>query len=176
MSIYYLAYGSNLHPLRLLERISSSRLVGSVELSGHQLHFHKRGEDLSGKCNIIQTDDNEDRVYCALYHMDKQHKQILDKIEGPGYVSKTLHVQCNNEFFDCFVYVAEDSHIDKNIVPFDWYHALVQMGTRYHDFPEEYIANLQNIKTQEDQNPERQSRNQMLIDRMFSLLQGVDDS
>ena len=175
MSIYYLAYGSNLHPLRLLERIPSSYLVGPVELTNHQLHFHKRGEDLSGKCNIIQTHENSDRVYCALYHMDEQHKLTLDKIEGPGYTSKHLQVQCNNEFYQCFVYVAEDSHIDKNIMPFDWYHTLVHIGARYHGFPEEYIANLQSIKAQEDTNLERQSRNQKLIERMFLLLPGVGD-
>ncbi len=168
MSVYYLAYGSNLHPLRLSERIPSSRLVGPVELTGYRLHFHKRGEDSSGKCNIVQTDAEQDIVYCALYHMDEQHKQTLDKIEGPGYKSQTLEVRCNNRSYECFVYVAEDTHIDDKVVPFAWYHALVHIGARYLDFPDDYIACLQNVETRQDTNFRRHSRYQRLIDNMLS--------
>ena len=40
--IHYFAYGSNLHPLRLTDRVHCADLVGSVELASHQLAFHKQ--------------------------------------------------------------------------------------------------------------------------------------
>ena len=55
--LYYLAYGSNLHPVRLTERVPSARFLGLTSLFGYQLRFHKRHEpDGSGKCNMYHTD------------------------------------------------------------------------------------------------------------------------
>lgn len=51
MQIHHcLAYGSNLHPLRLRKRVSTANLIGIVEMQGYQLAFHKRSTDESGKC------------------------------------------------------------------------------------------------------------------------------
>ena len=35
--LHYFAYGSNLHPVRLKERVPSIKLVGTVELAHHDL-------------------------------------------------------------------------------------------------------------------------------------------
>ena len=45
MSCYYLAYGSNLHPFRLSQRIAVKRLVATVSLNGFRLYFHKCGKN-----------------------------------------------------------------------------------------------------------------------------------
>jgi gamma-glutamylcyclotransferase len=50
--LYYLAYGSNLHPLRLMQRVSSAKVEDVIELPGRQGNFHKRSPDGSGKCNL----------------------------------------------------------------------------------------------------------------------------
>jgi hypothetical protein len=41
--IHYFAYGSNLHPLRLQERVPSAALLGWTHLHGWELRFDKRG-------------------------------------------------------------------------------------------------------------------------------------
>ena len=56
--IHYLAYGSNLHPLRLTLRVPSARVIGVVEMPGYMLEFHKRSIDGSGKC-LIYTEQGE---------------------------------------------------------------------------------------------------------------------
>jgi len=56
-TLYYFAYGSNLHPLRLQARLSSAQLIGTTILPGYALKFHKLGHCLSGKCNIVRTND-----------------------------------------------------------------------------------------------------------------------
>ncbi len=40
--IHYFAYGSNLHPVRLIERVPSASLVGVIGISKHRLAFHKK--------------------------------------------------------------------------------------------------------------------------------------
>ena len=37
--IHYFAYGSNLYPMRLSERVSSANLIGGVELENYLLAF-----------------------------------------------------------------------------------------------------------------------------------------
>lgn len=49
-TIHYLAYGSNLHPIRMTERVPSARVLGAIELPDHLLAFNKRSTDGSSKC------------------------------------------------------------------------------------------------------------------------------
>nr|MDQ2697092.1 gamma-glutamylcyclotransferase [Pseudomonadota bacterium] len=80
----YFAYGSNLHPLRLRERVPSATVLGVAELAGWRLRFHKRGQDRSGKCNIIPTGRSGDRVIGVIYAMAAADKDKLDAAEGLG--------------------------------------------------------------------------------------------
>ena len=50
-TLLYFAYGSNLHPERLRERVPSAESLGVARLEAHVLRFHKRGRDGSGKCD-----------------------------------------------------------------------------------------------------------------------------
>jgi len=52
MKLNYLAYGCNLHPVRLQKRVPSAVFTGMVELHGRILSFSKRSVDGSGKCTI----------------------------------------------------------------------------------------------------------------------------
>jgi hypothetical protein len=49
----YFAYGSNMETARLRERMPSAKPLGVAKLSGHELRFHKRSKDGSGKCNAF---------------------------------------------------------------------------------------------------------------------------
>ena len=51
--INYFAYGSNLHPMRLMERVPSAKFVGTVEIKKYRLTFHKKSIDDSSKCNMF---------------------------------------------------------------------------------------------------------------------------
>jgi len=86
--LHYFAYGSNLHPLRLGERVPSARLVGTAALPSHRMAWHKRGMDDSGKCFIVPTGMEADRFHGAVYRLDADHKGLLDEFEkGYGQVS-----------------------------------------------------------------------------------------
>lgn len=162
-TLRYLAYGSNLHPQRLQQRVASARLLGTIALNGWQLKFHKRGQDHSAKCNIIQTDNTADVVYGAIYEMLRQEKQKLDKIEGLHAGYRLAQIETAN-IGPAFFYVAEQTYIDNMLLPFDWYKRLVLAGGRYHDFPATYLARIARVESITDTDKQRQQRNLSILD------------
>lgn len=55
-NILYFAYGSNMSSARLRARVPSCRPIGIAFLPGHELRFHKRSKDGSGKCDAFQVE------------------------------------------------------------------------------------------------------------------------
>lgn len=161
-TIHYLAYGSNLHPRRLQQRVASARLLNTVALMGWQLKFHKRGQDASAKCNIIQTGKTADVVYGAIYEMLRSDKYQLDKIEGlnAGYRQAWIDIADTGS---AFFYVAEQAFIDKNLLPFSWYRELVMAGCRFHAFPPAYLTQIEQVVTATDKNKVRQQVNNAIL-------------
>jgi hypothetical protein len=78
----YFAYGSNMLNKRLVERVPSAlvRAIGYIE--GYTIRFNKRSKDGSGKCNLVKTEDKNDRVYGVVYDFPDADKPALDKYEG----------------------------------------------------------------------------------------------
>ncbi len=142
----YAAYGSNLHPLRLGERISSAKLIGTSFLPDWSLHFHKLSLDKSGKCNIVSGSSG---IHIAIYDISIADKNALDKIEGlgSGYAEISLAVP---DIGECKSYAAEDSYIDNALDPYDWYKELVLIGARAHNFPGEYIDKIDAVIARQD--------------------------
>ncbi len=165
-TLNYLAYGSNLHPLRLSERIRSSRLVGVVELPGHRLAFHKRGMDGSGKCNLVPTGLDKDLAFGAVFAMDAAEQSALDEIEGPGYARAELRVDLLGGSQDCFVYLAEDSHIESSLRPYAWYQRIVCLGAEFLGLPASYQEGIARVRSRPDPVAVRATRNAQLIARL----------
>ena len=150
----YAAYGSNLHPLRLSDRISSARLINTEFLPDWSLHFHKRSVDGSGKCNIVPGGSG---VYVAVFDISDADKIVLDKIEGlgSGYNEISLAVP---GIGDCVSYGAEDSYIRDSLIPYDWYKELVLVGARAHGFPANYVQRIEMVAAQPDSDSERSAK------------------
>ncbi|NNF95768.1 MAG: gamma-glutamylcyclotransferase [Halobacteria archaeon] len=148
-TLRYLAYGSNLYPRRLQYRVPSARVIGTVGLTGWQLNFHKRGQDASAKCNIIQTGEIYDVVYGAVYEMLVSERNKLDKVEGlnRGYNLAQIEIV---EQGTAFFYLAEEEYIDNDLLPFDWYKKLVVAGGRFHAFPKIYLAQINRVNAMPD--------------------------
>lgn len=147
----YAAYGSNLHPVRLAERIPSARLVGTARLPGWSLRFHKRSRDRSGKCSILTGDDG---VHFAIFDITAEDKRVLDGIEGlgNGYAAISLSFP---RFDTCVSYVAEATHVDDALRPYDWYRELVLAGARYHGFPDDYVRRIERVHAIRDPDGQR---------------------
>ena len=144
------------------ERCSTASLLGVARLDGYGLEFHKQSRDGSGKCSITSPGDG---VWLAVYGMSADDKKLLDAIEGVnnGYLDITVDVP---GFSPCNTYVAEASHIDDQLLPYDWYRALVLAGCRYHGFPAEYRDRIAALPTRQDPDTRRSTDNFALLDRL----------
>jgi hypothetical protein len=153
--MWYAAYGSNLHPLRLAERISSAQLVATSFLPDWSLHFHKRSKDGSGKCNILPGGDG---IHIAIFDISAKDKLVLDDIEGLGlgYSETLLNVP---GIGDCVSYSADESHIDDSLDIYDWYKELVLIGAQAHGFPEDYLNRIRSRPARRDPDPIRRVKN-----------------
>jgi gamma-glutamylcyclotransferase (GGCT)/AIG2-like uncharacterized protein YtfP len=158
----YAAYGSNLHPQRLRERIEHAKLVGTSFLEQHTLQFHKRGQDQSAKCSFSSCGRG---MHVAVYEIDESGKQVLDRIEGAGrgYNVANLHVP---DIGECFTYIAARTHIDELLQPFDWYREMVLLGCRSHAFPGAYCDRIAAIPAVADPDAGRRAKNWEIVDRL----------
>ena len=151
----YAAYGSNLHPRRLRERIRSAKLRGTSFLHKYTLQFHKRGQDRSAKCGFSDCGQG---MHVAVYEVDNTDRKTLDAIEGvgKGYNLGEFSVP---GFGKCFTYVAAHTHIDELLRPFDWYREMVLLGCLEHAFPAPYCERIATLPVIEDPDPVRRAKN-----------------
>lgn len=167
--MYYFAYGSNLHPVRLVERVPSARLVGTATYPSHRLVFHKRSHDGSSKCTMLSSGSESDQVYGAVYQLSPEHKAALDRYEGcgQGYLDTQVSLRQDGKTISCFTYLAQSSHLDEHLKPYHWYKELVIAGAQFFAFPESYISRIEIIESMDDPDQERRSENEQLLDRIM---------
>lgn len=166
--LYYLAYGSNLHPLRLVERVPSAKFMFTFALEQFRLLFEKRGQDNSAKCNIRPTGQASDTVYAAMYQISARHKSLLDEFEGlgAGYIDQRLQVSHQGRCFDCFSYIAQPGHIVSDMKPYHWYKALVLHGAQHLHFPAAYLSFIAGVDSMPDGDLQREKVHHALIAQM----------
>jgi len=162
----YAAYGSNLHPERIGERVPSARLLGAGVLDSRALRFHKRSADGSGKCNVVPADG---RVHVGVYELGDDDAATLDACEGPGYVREWHRV---SPFGDCFAYVAKPAYVDESLSPYTWYLALVLAGCERLVFPRAYVDKLAAIESHRDPDAERHARHMAIVHRALAQQEG----
>lgn len=161
VSIVSFAYGSNMPAARLRERCPSARAIGIAELPGHELRWHKRSRDESGKCDIVASDAAS--VFGVLYEIASREKRDLDRAEGlgAGYEEIEIEVLCGGNPVTASAYRATDT--DPALRPYTWYRALVIAGAKEHGLPASYIAGLESVPANEDADDARHHRNMALI-------------
>jgi gamma-glutamylcyclotransferase len=168
--MHYLAYGSNLHPLRLAMRVPNSRFVGTTSLDGHRLTFHKRSTDGSSKCNLDFTGNPDHVVHAAVYEIPQDEIHRLDTAEGlgSGYFKEQMTITINGESFLVFVYLASQSHVTATLEPYHWYKGLVLAGARKHQFPPEYLQQIADVASK----PDLQDNRRIEMESLLAQLEG----
>ena len=158
----YAAYGSNLHPVRLTERVPSARLLGKERLKNYSLQFHKISNDGSAKCNIV-TDPGK-CVHVAIFEMDTCDKPALDRVEGVGSGYTVCEMEIGG-YGPCFLYIAERQYIDDSLQPYSWYRDLVILGCEYLRFPAAYVDSIRAISACLDEDLHRHTEHMQLLAR-----------
>ena len=154
----YFAYGSNMCTGRLRKRVPSCRKLFIAKLKGHDLRFHKRSKDGSGKADAYRTDNKTDEVWGVVFDIDDREKDNLDRAEGlnNGYLEREVEVLKNGNIpYRVWMYYAENSAIDLSLKPYCWYKRFVVEGARQHGLPEPHINNLERVECIQDPNSNR---------------------
>lgn len=169
--LQYLAYGSNLHPVRLTERVPSARLLQRLRLEDCRVVFRKRGQDGSAKCSLQRSVPGE-AAYAALYGIDPEEKDLLDRFEGcgGGYCDVALILHADDQVWEVFTYIAQPGYLDPSLKPFDWYRDLVVAGSEYLDFPSIYTQVIRNTQATPDGDPVRAGIHLELLERVSKVL------
>lgn len=106
--VYYFAYGSDMDANRMRERDVNFSWRRRDILKGYRLVFNKRARDnpKAGYANIVP--DNECIVEGALYEIDEEGLNKLDKYEGfqKHYIRNEMLVECERKEYLAHVYAA----------------------------------------------------------------------
>ena len=169
MKLYYFAYGSNIHPIRLTKRIKSAQFISAYKLDNYKLKFNKISKDNSSKCNIELSSNTADKVYGVIYEIDELDLKKLDLVEGlnKGYIHKAfmLDAKLNKKSF--FTYVAVPEFIDEDNKPYKWYKDMVIAGMEYYIFNPDYINNVKILEAKEDFDIIRQAKMLKILAEMM---------
>jgi gamma-glutamylcyclotransferase len=157
----YFAYGSNMLEQWLLspDRVPAAKFAMQGFVKGRRLHFHKKSQDESGKCDIPESGNGTDIVYGVLYEMPDSDIGLLDAAEGAGhgYTRSELMVSVEGQTPAlATVYLADASHIESRLLPYEWYRDLVSAGAEQHNLPNDYICAISSIPARPD--PQRNTR------------------
>lgn len=155
--LFYFAYGSNLHPGRLRARVPSARALGRGHLRGFCVRFHKRGRDLSAKCDAWRTRRRQDLVQGVVYRIARDDRHLLDRAEdcGKGFDRVRLLVSLGGCSRAVFTYRARPELIAFGIQQFDWYLDYLLRGGRQHGLPGRYLLELSREQVLRDPNANR---------------------
>ena len=167
-TFHYLAYGSNLHPLRLSERVGSVECLGRVCLSGWRLCFDKRGSDGSAKANLRAAPDSDRQAWGAIFRLQRQQYATLDRFEGcgRGYETFWLDLTIDGKLASVLTYLTPSHWQTGAARPYDWYRQLIVIGAQYHGFPANAIDTIAATPAIPDPDIDRARRQASLIARL----------
>ena len=151
----YFAYGSNLLPRRLEERVGPFAVIGMGICAGYSLAFHKVGKDGSGKGDMCRDQPDSPPVYGAIYRLSAQQRKQLDGFEGAGYAAVDVALQGPSGPLTAYTYIARPGHINASLQPFRWYRDLVSHGAREHALPAWYVAMIERVPVIDDPDQDR---------------------
>jgi len=165
--VTFFSYGSNMYSKRLIKRVQSAKILGIGKSQGFKIEFSKRSKDKSGKATLIRTTNKSDIIWGTISTILKKEKHLLDKAEGLGEGYNEEHIPIKTETSeDIFLitYIAEDSYIDKKLIPYSWYKTLVIEGAKENGLPKKYIEKLELQKAKEDKNIGRAKRELKILE------------
>jgi len=91
-----------------VDRTPSATFAATGFVEGRRLTFDKVSSDGSGKCDIEETENCDDRVYGVVYRINKSEEAPLDRAEGlgNGYKKDMVDVITSANTYRAVVYVA----------------------------------------------------------------------
>ena len=132
---YNFAYGSNMFPPRLLNRIGKYHCGLQAIASGYEFTYNKEGVDNTAKANLKSSTAGQ--VYGVCFEIDKEDFSKLDQYEK-GYERCDIELQINGKKETARTYMS--SCIGQNNLPSTEYKNLILQGARYWGLDKKYVA------------------------------------
>lgn len=138
----YFAYGPHMSTAHLRKHLPSCCPLGVATLPAHELRFHTRGPDNSGKCNALPS-ENGNSVIGVLFSFDPAERISLDEAAGVNSGYKHAIVTVINDQGrrrKVLTYLAGPEHLDESVRSHNWYKEMAIAGAMEHGLPSDYIA------------------------------------
>lgn len=149
------AYGSNMCPGKLALATEGAVFVDIGLLVGHDIRFHKKSDDGSGKADAFATGDPAHVVWGALFDVpESSWASLVDS--DRGYDEKTVEVATPAAAkISCRTFLARPQRIEAGLKPYLWYKRYVVEGARSHGLPPEYVERLEAAESLSDPDRKR---------------------
>ncbi len=130
----------------------------------HELRWHKKSRDGSGKCDIFFTGDPDHQVHGVLFEISGSEKARLDKAERlhHGYEEKMVEVITTAGRVSAVTYYATER--DEEVRPYEWYKRYVVDGAIEHGLPEDYVRLLKSVDAIKDPDQDRHQRETRIVE------------
>ncbi|MFA7326308.1 MAG: gamma-glutamylcyclotransferase family protein [Candidatus Kapaibacterium sp.] len=125
----YFAYGSNMNPDRLKERVGVYYGMEHGVLQGYKLTFNKKSNIPGrGYATIEICDDSY--VAGIIYKLSQKAIKILDMYEGfPAHYTKSyLSIETADGLKECVVYIANEDMLGVDLKPTNEYFRHIMKG------------------------------------------------
>ncbi len=136
---WVLAYGSNLCPDRLAERVGEPLACERGAIPGFELRFNKHAQGGGAVCANIAWAGGSAACPAVAWKLTREQIETLDLYEGAPvhYLRMTLPFEGEERGRRiCQVYVARHDHIDQSLPPAEAYVAHIRRGYEWHGFGE----------------------------------------
>ncbi|MGF1659534.1 MAG: gamma-glutamylcyclotransferase family protein [Rubrimonas sp.] len=147
---------------RLIVRCGKARLIGTATAPDHSLEFSKKSADGSGKATLIRSMTGL-QTPGVLFEIEARERDALDRAEGAGAGYDRideLNICTTVGTIAVTTYLATVK--DSDLIPFDWYQALVIAGALEHALPSNHVDHLRAIDHRPDPDTGRKSRGEAL--------------
>lgn len=152
------AYGSNMCAGKLALAAKGATFVDIAILPRHDLRFHKRSDDGSGKADAYLTDDPAHVVWGIIVDVPASSWDSLVRSEG-GYREVDIEVAAPAAGkVACKTFIAKPERIQPGLKPYRWYKRYIVEGARAHNLPTEYVTRLDAFEPSEDPDPSREAK------------------
>ncbi len=114
----YFAYGSNMLRERLLKRVPDAAVIGLASVRGRILRFHKKSSDGSAKCDLANTQCDDDQAWGVLFEIPEAQIAEFDDAEGlgKGYAREPIQVRTENgQVIESTAYLATPDAVVPNL-------------------------------------------------------------
>ncbi|NGP53068.1 gamma-glutamylcyclotransferase family protein [Thioalkalivibrio sp. XN8] len=147
--VLFFAYGANVHPGWLRRRVPAARLQGPAFLPGYRLAFRKRGRDGAARSDACPSTEPGAALPGALYELPAGALERLGAA-GAGYDVDEVEVLTASGPRRALVFRAAPAELAPDLLPWDWYVALIRRGAELLELPAGHQRWLASVPVQVD--------------------------